>query len=130
MSNTPIARGRDCTALAKLRIERVRVWGDGSIAAQRAALLRTLSQRAAKRRLIERLQAKRAEERESGGLAHYLRSIADAAFGSVAGKVLYNHEARERGLPEQRIGAEELATVGLALQLHDAADELEEPGEN
>ncbi len=103
--NTPIARGPDCTALV-------------------------LVPRDARRRLIERLQAKRAEERNSGGLAHLLRSVADAALCSVASKVAYNHGARERGLPEQSVGADDLATLLYAMKLHEACDELEEPGEN
>lgn len=130
MSNTPIDRGSDCTALAKRPRELVRVWGDGSIEHQRAALLRVLRARHARKRLIERLQAKRDELRTGGGLAMLVRGMADAALSSVAMKVGYNFGARERGLPEQPIGVDDLTTVAAALRLHDMADELEEPGEN
>lgn len=126
--NTPIDRGSSCTALAKRPRELVRAWGSGTIDDQRAALLRVLAHRHRKLAIRDRLRAGLSRL----PIADKLRMMANGMLHAAAAPHVHNITARALGEPEGPT-PDARATLGdflLALQLFDAAEQLETPGEN
>lgn len=153
-SNTPTGRGSSCTALARLQLQRRRVYprqraitmdeprcdaargpercvlmphegehvfeGDGPLDDARAALCAVLRRRHRQQQIARLRTAMRDKFERSRGVAGVLELIGIGQIHSVAHRIMSGAAAQPRDVAELLLG----------LQLLDAAEDLERPGDN